>query len=61
MPNPRIRSPWNPDIESDKYLAVIGEAMQFEMIDFALIVIIGAVYLASLLIYNRFAKVEEED
>lgn len=48
-------------IESDKYLAVVGESMQFEMIDFALIVIIGAVYLASLLIYNRFAKVEEED
>ena len=34
--------------------------MQFEMLDFVIVVALGAIYLAATLIYNRFAKNEEE-
>lgn len=34
--------------------------MQFEMLDFMIVVALGAIYLAATLIYNRFAKIEEE-
>ena len=34
--------------------------MQFEMLDFVIVVALGAIYLAATMIYNRFAKIEEE-
>lgn len=34
--------------------------MQFEMLDFVIVVALGAIYLAATLIYNRFARIEEE-
>lgn len=34
--------------------------MQFEIMDFVIVVALGAIYIAATLIYNRFAKIEEE-